>query len=342
MNQIHSIAVIGGGSFGTVLANMIAENGYPVSLWLRDDKLAMSMQNNSCNVRYLPELKLHPALSITTCIKSALNGADTVMFAIPSQAFRQVLEHACKYILPQQYLVTTTKGIEANHFLLMSQILEVFFPGQFIGVLSGPNLAREVAAKQLTGTVIASDHTDLRQRIQKILQSDYFRVYASNDRYGVELGGALKNIYAIAAGLTGALKLGENTRSMLITRSLAEMSRLAIHMGANPLTFLGLAGVGDLMVTCMSPLSRNYRIGYALGQGQTLNQAVKELNEVAEGINTIAIVKAKADALGISMPLVDGLYALLYQQTEITKITRTLMAREQNTDVEFILHRNDA
>ena len=141
MNQIHSIAVIGGGSFGTVLANMIAENGYPVSLWLRDDKLAMSMQNNSCNVRYLPELKLHPALSITTCIKSALNGADTVMFAIPSQAFRQVLEHACKYILPQQYLVTTTKGIEANHFLLMSQILEVFFPGQFIGGAQRPQFS---------------------------------------------------------------------------------------------------------------------------------------------------------------------------------------------------------
>jgi glycerol-3-phosphate dehydrogenase (NAD(P)+) len=172
------------------------------------------------------------------------------------------------------------------------------------------------------------------------LQCDFFRVYASNDPYGTELGGALKNIYAIAAGLSAAMGMGENTRSMLLTRSLAEMSRLAVHMGANPMTFLGLAGVGDLIVTCMSPLSRNYRVGYALGQGKGLDEAVAELGEVAEGVNTLALVKAKADELKVNMPLVDGLYALVYQGADVSTVAQSLMARDQNSDVEFVLKRS--
>ena len=165
-------------------------------------------------------------------------------------------------------------------------------------------------------------------------------MYASNDRYGTELGGALKNIYAIAAGLSAAMGMGENTRSMLLTRSLAEMSRLAVHMGANPMTFLGLAGVGDLIVTCMSPLSRNYRVGYALGQGKGLDEAIAELGEVAEGVNTLALVKKKADELQVHMPLVDGLYALVYQGADVSSVAQSLMTRDQNSDVEFVLKRS--
>jgi glycerol-3-phosphate dehydrogenase (NAD(P)+) len=172
------------------------------------------------------------------------------------------------------------------------------------------------------------------------LQCHFFRVYASNDRYGTELGGALKNIYAIAAGLSAAMGMGENTRSMLLTRSLAEMSRLAVHMGANPMTFLGLSGVGDLIVTCMSPLSRNYRVGYALGQGKGLEEAVAELGEVAEGVNTLALVKKKADELQVNMPLVDALYALVYQGADVSTVAHSLMARDQNSDVEFVLKRS--
>jgi glycerol-3-phosphate dehydrogenase (NAD(P)+) len=250
------------------------------------------------------------------------------------------LEQAKSYINPQQYLVTTAKGIEPEKFLLMSQVLELFFPDNPIGVISGPNLAKEVAAKQLTGTVIASDNEALRQQVQDILQCHFFRVYASNDRYGTELGGALKNIYAIAAGLSAAMGMGENTRSMLLTRSLAEMSRLAVHMGANPMTFLGLAGVGDLIVTCMSPLSRNYRVGYALGQGKGLDEAIAELGEVAEGVNTLALVKQKADELQVHMPLVDGLYALVYQGADVSSVAQSLMSRDQNSDVEFVLKRS--
>jgi glycerol-3-phosphate dehydrogenase (NAD(P)+) len=340
MNLQHRVAVIGGGSFGTVLANIVAHNGFPVRLWLRDETLAQEMRETRVNSRYLPGLVLHENLEIVTDLSVCISDADTVIFSVPSKAFRDLLDQAKAYINPQKYLVTTAKGIEPDNFLLMSQLLEVYFPDNPVGVISGPNLAKEVAEKQLTGTVIASDNEGLRQQVQDILQCHFFRVYASNDRYGTELGGALKNIYAIAAGLSAAMGMGENTRSMLLTRSLAEMSRLAVHMGANPMTFLGLSGVGDLIVTCMSPLSRNYRVGYALGQGKPLVEAVAELGEVAEGVNTLALVKKKADELQVHMPLVDALYALVYQGAEVSTVAQSLMARDQNSDVEFVLKRS--
>jgi|TARA_B110001469_G_scaffold125912_1_gene142281 glycerol-3-phosphate dehydrogenase (NAD(P)+) len=340
MNFEHRVTVIGGGSFGTVLANIVAHNGFPVRLWMRDQTLAQEMRQTRVNSRYVPGLNLHADLEIVTDFSVCISEADTIIFSVPSKAFRDVLEQAKSYINPQQYLVTTAKGIEPEKFLLMSQVLELFFPDNPIGVISGPNLAKEVAAKQLTGTVIASDNEALRQQVQDILQCHFFRVYASNDRYGTELGGALKNIYAIAAGLSAAMGMGENTRSMLLTRSLAEMSRLAVHMGANPMTFLGLAGVGDLIVTCMSPLSRNYRVGYALGQGKGLDEAIAELGEVAEGVNTLALVKQKADELQVHMPLVDGLYALVYQGADVSSVAQSLMSRDQNSDVEFVLKRS--
>ena len=340
MNFQHRVAVIGGGSFGTVLANIVAHNGFPVRLWLRDQALAEEIRQTRVNSRYVPGLDLHEDLEIVTDLSLCISDADTVIFSVPSKAFRGLLEHAKVYINPQQYLVTTAKGIEPDNFLLMSQVLEVYFPDNPIGVISGPNLAKEVAAKHLTGTVIASDNEALRQQVQDILQCHFFRVYASNDRYGTELGGALKNIYAIAAGLSAAMGMGDNTRSMLLTRSLAEMSRLAVHMGANPMTFLGLAGVGDLIVTCMSPLSRNYRVGYALGQGKGLDEAIAELGEVAEGVNTLALVKKKADQLQVNMPLVDGLYALVYKGADVSTVAQSLMTRDQNSDVEFVLKRS--
>ena len=340
MNLQHQVAVIGGGSFGTVLANIVANNGFPVRLWLRDQTLAQEMRDTRVNSRYLPGLALHEDLEIVTDLGACIGDAATIIFSVPSKAFRGLLEQAKGYVNPQQNLITTAKGIEPDNFLLMSQVLELFFPDNPVGVISGPNLAKEVAAKQLTGTVIASDNEGLRQQVQDILQCYFFRVYASNDRYGTELGGALKNIYAIAAGLSASMGMGENTRSMLLTRSLAEMSRLAVHMGANPMTFLGLAGVGDLIVTCMSPLSRNYRVGYALGQGKGLDEAVAELGEVAEGVNTLALVKKKADQLQVNMPLVDALYALVYQGADISTVAKSLMTRDQTSDVEFVLKRS--
>ena len=233
-------------------------------------------------------------------------------------------------------MVSTAKGIEPEGFTLMSQVLEQELPDHAIGVLSGPNFAKEIVARQQTGTVVASESEALIQQVQSCLRSETFRVYANPDRYGVELGGALKNIYAIVCGMAAALGAGHNTQAMLLTRSLAEMGRFAAAMGATPMTFLGLAGVGDLILTCTSDLSRNYRVGYALGQGQPLEEVIQGLGQVAEGVNTLRQVKQKADELGVYMPLVSGLFAVLFEGEAIADVARKLMLGEQNHDVEYM------
>ena len=340
MSNSKPVAVLGGGSFGTVIANMVAEKGLEVRLWMRNAEAAQRINETHENTRYVPGYRLSPQVQATSDMQAALEGVDIVFVSVPSSAVRQVIEQARPWLQPRQLLVSTTKGIEAGTFSLMSEIIRELLPDVRVGVLSGPNLAKEVARRELTGTVIASTDEALRERIQGLLHSAYFRVYASSDTFGVELGGTLKNIYAIAAGLSSAFGVGENTRSMLLTRSLAEMSRFAVSMGANPLTFLGLAGVGDLIVTCMSPLSRNYRVGYALGQGKTLAQAVEALGEVAEGVNTLRLVREKAEEMGVYMPLVSGLYEVVFNNAPVAEVARRMMLNEQNSDVEFVLPRD--
>ena len=341
MHSQSPVAVLGGGSFGTVLANLMAEKGLQVRLWMRNEASVNEVNERHRNERYLPGQDLAPTLTATTDLQQALDGVEAVFIAIPSGAFRQVVQQAAAWLKPDQLLVSTTKGIEAGTFCLMSQIIEQECPLARVGVLSGPNLAKEIAQKQLTATVIASSDAELRERVQALLHTSCFRVYASTDTYGVELGGTLKNIYAIAAGLSAALGMGENTKSMLMTRSLAEMSRFAVSLGANPMTFLGLAGVGDLIVTCMSPLSRNYRVGFALGEGKTLEQAVDALGEVAEGVNTLKLVKEKAESLDIYMPLVAGLYEVVFNHAPVKEVARGMMLNVQSSDVEFVLPRQE-
>jgi glycerol-3-phosphate dehydrogenase (NAD(P)+) len=341
MHSQSPVAVLGGGSFGTVLANLMAEKGLQVRLWMRNEASVNEVNERHRNERYLPGQDLAPTLTATTDLQQALDGVEAVFIAIPSGAFRQVVQQAAVWLKHDQLLVSTTKGIEAGTFCLMSQIIEQECPQARVGVLSGPNLAKEIAQKQLTATVIASSDAELRERVQALLHTSCFRVYASTDTYGVELGGTLKNIYAIAAGLSAALGMGENTKSMLMTRSLAEMSRFAVSLGANPMTFLGLAGVGDLIVTCMSPLSRNYRVGFALGEGKTLEQAVDALGEVAEGVNTLKLVKEKAESLDIYMPLVAGLYEVVFNHAPVKQVARGMMLNVQSSDVEFVLPRQE-
>ncbi|WP_286237739.1 NAD(P)H-dependent glycerol-3-phosphate dehydrogenase [Neptuniibacter halophilus] len=342
MSETKKVAVLGGGSFGTVIANIVAENGHSVGLWLREQSRADLLNQSHENSRYLPDYRLSENITASSSLEEVLSDAELVFVAIPSQSFRDVIRQAVPWLKPDQMLVSTTKGIEAQTFSLMSEILREELPQARVGVLSGPNLAKEVAARQLTATVIASDCPELRSAVQGMLHSAYFRVYASSDTYGVELGGTLKNIYAIAAGLSAALGMGENTKSMLMTRSLAEMSRFAVCMGANPMTFIGLAGVGDLIVTCMSPLSRNYRVGYALGEGKTLEQAVEALGQVAEGVNTIKHVREKACDMGVYMPLVCGLYEVVFNKAPVAEVVKMLMMNEQSTDVEFVLPRSES
>ena len=250
---IKRAAVIGGGSFGTVVANILADNGVEVRQWMRNVEVATAINERHENPAYLPGVKLNETLVATTNLDEAVTDADIVFVSVPSKFVRQVVSSFAPNLKPTQALVSTTKGIEPEGFLLMSQVLEELCPNNPVAVISGPNLAKEIAKRELAATVIASKNSELRRNLQESLSCSYFRVYASDDLFGVELGGALKNIYAIVSGFIAALGMGENTKAMIITRSLAEMSRFAQAMGANPLTFLGLAGVGDLVVTCMSP-----------------------------------------------------------------------------------------
>jgi glycerol-3-phosphate dehydrogenase (NAD(P)+) len=335
MTEQQPVAVLGGGSFGTAIANLLAENGQSVRQWMRDPQQAEAIRTQRENPRYLKGIKVHPAVVPGTDLAAILAHCELCFIALPSSALRTVLAPQAK-ALEGKLLVSLTKGIEAQSFMLMSEIIEQVAPVARIGVLSGPNLAREIAEHALTASVIASADEALCQRVQAALHGRTFRVYASTDRYGVELAGALKNVYAIIAGMAVALGMGENTRSMLITRALAEMTRFAVSQGANPMTFMGLAGVGDLIVTCSSPKSRNYQVGHALGQGLSLDEAVARLGEVAEGVNTLKVLKAKAGQLQVYMPLVAGLHAILFEGRTLAQVIEWLMRAEPKTDVDFI------
>lgn len=337
MSEVKQVAVLGGGSFGTAIANILADNGHLVRLWMRNEDTVNDIASQNENTRYLPGKKLNPAIEPTTSLEAAVAQSHVIFVAIPSKAFKDVVTQAARWLDDSKILVSTTKGIEMDGFRLMSQILQDYTSCPLIGVLSGPNLAKEIADRTLTGSVIASEHEVVRQTVQDVLSCSYFRVYANSDRFGVELGGALKNIYAIASGMAAAMGMGENTKSMLITRSLAEMSRFAARLGGNPMTFLGLAGVGDLYVTCTSPLSRNYQVGYALAEGRTLEHILETLGGTAEGVNTIRLVKGKSEELEVYMPLVHGLYDILFEQKSLKEVIQKLMLGEQNTDVEFVL-----
>ncbi len=337
---METVSVIGGGSFGTIIANIVAGNGYQVNFWLRNEASAAEINDTRENSRYLPGYQIHENVFATTDIKAAVESSSVVFVAVPSAFFRTVVQRLAPIIRPDALLISTTKGIEADTFLLMSQVMQQELPDSAIGVLSGPNLAREIAQQSLTGTVIASPDESVRERVRELLRSDYFRVYTNNDMYGVELGGSLKNIYAIIAGLASAMGMGHNTNAMLVTRSLTEMARFGRELGADPMTFLGLAGVGDLIVTCSSSLSRNFRVGLALGEGKTLDDAVGELGQVAEGVNTLKQVQQKAKEMDVYMPLADGLYQIVYEGKTVDQVLSALMHGEGALDVEFEAHRS--
>jgi len=331
-----TVTVLGGGSFGTAIANIIAHNKHKTFLWMRSPEHAAACQKARENIQYLPGYRLADSLEVTADLQMAVSQSDLVFVSIPSHSFRSVTQAIRPFLRKDAIVVSTAKGIEPQGFSLMSQILEQELPDHPIGVLSGPNFAKEIVRQQQTGSVIASSDERVIECVQKTLCSATFRVYSNHDRYGVELGGALKNIYAIICGMAAALGAGQNTQAMLLTRSLAEMGRFAHLMGANPMTFLGLAGVGDLILTCTSDLSRNYRVGFALGQGKNLDEVVAGLGQVAEGVNTLKQVKQKADELGVYMPLVSGLYGILFEHKAITDVARGLMMGEQNTDVDYL------
>ena len=334
------VTVLGGGSFGTAMANTAVRNGCDTMIWIRDEGIAAEINATHINQRYLPDFLLETGLRAESNLEKAVRDRDIILVAIPSHSFRDVLKQI-KPFISAQAVISLTKGIEATTFSFMSDIIQQELPEVPFGVLSGPNLAKEIVAGQPAGTVIASDSELVRYAVQQALHSALFRVFGSDDVHGVELGGALKNIYAVAMGMAVAYKVGENTKSMILTRALAEMSRFAVKLGANPLTFLGLSGVGDLFATCNSPLSRNYQVGFALGSGKTLEQATKALGQTAEGINTIVQVHARAKELDVYMPITMALYEVIFEGAPPMNIALSLMKNGHRSDVEFVLPHNE-
>ncbi|MDO4894301.1 NAD(P)H-dependent glycerol-3-phosphate dehydrogenase [Moraxella sp.] len=335
------IAVLGGGSFGTAMANLAAKNGCQVTLWVRDKKTVRSLSKTHINKKYLPNHKLEKNLKFSHDLQQAVTGVDVILVAVPSSAFREILQ-SIKPFITHQAVVSLTKGIEKQTYALMSDIIQDVLPEVNFGVMSGPNLAAEIMDNMPSATVIASQSDALRTAVQTALHGAFFRVFASDDVKGVELGGALKNIYAIAMGMSSAYQVGENTKAMLLTRALAEMSRFGVAVGANPLTFLGLSGVGDLYATCSSTLSRNYQVGNMLGKGMTLEQAVEKLGQTAEGINTIEQVHTLAQKMGVYMPITHALHAILYENKSAMSVALNLMETGFRSDVEFVLPQDES
>ncbi|OTG70417.1 glycerol-3-phosphate dehydrogenase [Acinetobacter sp. ANC 4169] len=334
------VTVLGGGSFGTAMANTAVRNGCDTMIWIRDEAVAAEINQTHINKRYLPDFVLESGLKAVSDLETAVCNRDIILVAIPSHSFRDVLKQI-KPFITSQAVISLTKGIEAKTFHFMSDIIREELPQVPYGVLSGPNLAKEIMAGQPAGTVVASQSELVRYAVQQALHSALFRVFASDDVHGVELGGALKNIYAVAMGMAAAYKVGENTKSMILTRALAEMSRFAVKLGANPLTFLGLSGVGDLFATCNSPLSRNYQVGFALGSGKSLEQATKELGQTAEGINTIVQVRSRSEELDVYMPITSALYDVIFEGAPPLSIALSLMKNGHRSDVEFVLPHNE-
>ena len=334
MNSLNKVAVLGGGSFGTVLANLAASNGFNVSLWVRDSDQALRINSEGANTSYHPELKLSENIVASDNLNEVLDNAEIIFIATPSIIFEKIVDRISEFIDPDSYIISCTKGILDDPYRSLSEIISIKLANK-IGVLSGPNLAKEIAENKLAGTVIASPDEDLLITVKSVLSSKHFKIYSSKDMHGVELAGALKNIYAIVCGMAESLEVGENAIGLILTRSMAEMSRFAVAKGANPITFLGLSGMGDLVATCMSNLSRNYQLGFNIGTGMTLLEAKNKVGQVAEGVRTLEIVRNESSRLNIKMPLVESMYNIIYKEASPESIIDDLLNNPHEVDVEF-------
>ena len=338
MKPSKSVAVLGGGSFGTVLANISASNGYEVRLWVRDAEQALRINSEGANATYHPELKLSENISASEDLSVVVKDAAYILIATPSLIFEQIITRLKPLVVPSTSIISCTKGIKADPFRTMTEIITFHLGeivGDKVGALSGPNLAKEIADKKIAGTVIASSNEDLTRSIKSMLSSGTFKVFSSQDLQGVELAGALKNIYAICCGIAHAKDVGENALGFIVTRSMAEMSRFAVAKGANPITFLGLAGMGDLMATCTSKLSRNFQLGELIGQGMSLVEAKIKVGQVAEGIRTLEVLHQEASAMKINMPIVESLYKILFDKISSEQLVQDLLDHPNEVDVEF-------
>lgn len=320
--------VVGGGAWGTAIADRLARNGHATVLWAREEDVVESVNARQENARFLPGAPLSPALRADGDMARALDGASLVVYAAPSHVLRSVVRAGAQHITPGAVLAVATKGIERDSLALMTDVVADEAPGHAVVAFSGPSFAAEVAQGQPTAVVAASADHAAAGVVQAALSASAFRVYTSDDVTGVELGGALKNVMAVAAGMLEGLGMGHNPRAALITRGLAEMTRLGVALGARGETFAGLAGLGDLVLTCTGGLSRNRAVGHAIGGGMTLEQALAGKESVAEGVVTAQSAQALARRVGVEMPIVEATHRILFEGHPVREAIGALMVRE--------------
>lgn len=337
---MKKIAVLGAGSWGSVLANVLVENGHAVQLWTRNADQMAEINDHHTNRHYLGDFVYNEGLHATTSMEEAVEGADVVLIVIPTKGIREV-SHQLAPILAAQgaqpVIAHATKGLEQETYKRPSELLAEEIPAanrQGIAVLSGPSHAESVAIHDMTAVTAASENLASAELVQHLFSNSYFRVYTNDDVIGAEFGAALKNIISIGAGALEGLGYHDNARAALITRGLAEIRRLGVAFGANPMTFIGLSGVGDLVVTATSSNSRNWRAGYQLGQGKPLRQVIDEMGMVIEGVYTTKAAYELAQQRHVRMPITEAIYRVLYQDENIKDAIKTLMSREVTSEVE--------
>ncbi|MBU5638779.1 NAD(P)H-dependent glycerol-3-phosphate dehydrogenase [Geomonas sp. Red69] len=328
--MLEKVAVIGAGSWGTTLADLLAKKGHEVTLWAYESELVLTMRETRENDLFLPGIKLHERLAFTNDLEEAYRGCTMVLCVVPSQLVRRVITGSLPFIPSEAVIVSASKGIEVDTLATVSEIYQEILPPEMyarFAALSGPSFAREVAQEMPTAVAAAAATDEVARRVQEAFTTSFFRVYRNSDVVGVELGGAIKNVIAIAAGISDGLGFGSNTRAALITRGLAEMTRLGLAMGAQPATFAGLAGMGDLVLTCTGDLSRNRSVGIQIGQGRRLDEILGEMRMVAEGVKTTESAYNLAKKLGVEMPIIEKMYQMLYQNKPAREAVLELMTR---------------
>jgi glycerol-3-phosphate dehydrogenase (NAD(P)+) len=336
----QKVAVLGPGSWGTALAQVLAENGHEVKIWGNHEAQIDEINTYHTNRHYLPDLKIPESIQGEKSLKEAVKDADAVLFVVPTKAIRSVAQEFAKVSENKPVIVHASKGLEQDTHKRISEVLTEEIPEahrQGVVVLSGPSHAEEVAVHDITTITAASEEEQLASYVQKLFMNDYLRIYTNPDVIGVETGAALKNIIALGAGALAGLSYGDDAKAAIMTRGLAEISRLGVAMGANPLTFIGLSGVGDLIVTCTSVHSRNWRAGNLLGKGKKLDEVLDNMGMIVEGVSTTKAAKELADSMNVSMPITEMIYDVLYNDKDVRQACRDLMTREGTFENEFTL-----
>jgi glycerol-3-phosphate dehydrogenase (NAD(P)+) len=328
------VAVIGGGSWGTTVAALVCRNT-PTTLWCRRPELADEVNALHTNCDYLDGFTLPEELTATDSLEAAVAGASMLVMGVPSHGMRATLAHLARYVTPGIPIISLAKGLEQDTDLRMTEVIAQELPGHPVGVLTGPNLAREILAGQAAASVVAFADEALATEVQGVFSGDLFRVYTNGDVVGCEIAGALKNVFAIASGMADGLGTGDNTRAAVITRGLAELSRLGVALGGLPMTFFGLAGMGDLVATCISRQSRNRYVGEQLGLGRTIGEIQAEMKMVAEGVKTSKVVVELAERHGVDMPIATEVYGVLHEGRTAQDAYRGLLRRAQGPEHRY-------